>query len=127
MEITYGDAVDGFTTYFNSKECEKDLRVVTSGSLRAPSALNSVQVLDNLNDYALKTSFIHSMLVGQSVQVFCKDEVLVAFQVTDGMQLDSVEYFRLHPGVFKFVIDALFSVFLKNLYPSSGESLKTDE
>lgn len=127
MEITYNDAVEGITTYLNSKEFEKGLRVITSGELRAPGAVASVQILDNPQDFAKKSLFVRDMLKGLGVTVKHDDEVLTTFQVTEGMQLSDVEYFTLRPGVFRFVVDAIFGMFLKNLYPLSSVSQKAEE
>ena len=67
------------------------------------------------------------MLKGLGVTVKHDNEVLTTFQVTEGMQLSDVEYFKLRPGVFRFVVDAIFGIFLKNLYPLSSSSQKADE
>ena len=126
MEITYKEAVDNVRAYINNKDYEKDLSVKIEGDLHAPSALASVQMLDNMNDFAAKASFVHSMLLNDGLIVRHKDKVLVSVQVTEGMQLDDVEFFRLHPGVFQFVVEAVFGIFLKNSYPLSSESQKAD-
>ena len=127
MDITYSDAVNGFKAYINNKYYEEDLSVSLNGDLHAPDALSSVVMLDNLGDFRRKSEFVRDMLMGVSVTVKHKDEVLVSFLVNEGMQLSDVEYFQKRPGVFRFTVEAVFSIFLKNLYPLSSESQKAVE
>ena len=127
MDITYNDAVNGFKSYINNKDYEKDLSVSLNGDLHAPDALSSVVMLDNLGDFKRKSEFVRNMLMGVSVTVKHKDEVLVSFLVNEGMQLSDVEYFQKRPGVFRFTVEAVFGIFLKNLYPLSSESQKAVE
>ena len=127
MDITYNDAVNGFKSYINNKDYEKDLSVSLSGDLHAPDALSSVVMLDNLGDFRRKSEFVRDMLMGISVTVKHKDEVLVSFLVNEGMQLSDIGYFQKRPGVFRFTVEAVFGIFLKNLYPLSSESQKAEE
>lgn len=127
MDITYNDAVNGFKSYINNKDYEKDLSVSLNGDLHAPDALSSVVMLDNLGDFRRKSEFVRDMLMGISVTVKHKDEVLVSFLVNEGMQLSDIEYFQKRPGVFRFTVEAVFGIFLKNLYPLSSESQKAEE
>ena len=127
MDITYNDAVNGFKSYINNKDYEKDLSVSLNGDLHAPDALSSVVMLDNLGDFSRKSEFVRDMLMGISVTVKHKDEVLVSFLVNEGMQLSDIEYFQKRPGVFRFTVEAVFGIFLKNLYPLSSESQKAEE
>ena len=127
MDITYNDAVNGFKSYINNKDYEKDLSVSLNGDLQAPDALSSVVMLDNLGDFRRKSEFVRDMLMGISVTVKHKDEVLVSFLVNEGMQLSDIEYFQKRPGVFRFTVEAVFGIFLKNLYPLSSESQKAVE
>lgn len=127
MDITYNDAVNGFKSYIDNKDYEKDLSVSLNGDLRAPDALSSVVMLDNLGDFRRKSEFVRDMLMGISVTVKHKDEVLVSFLVNEGMQLSDIEYFQKRPGVFRFTVEAVFGIFLKNLYPLSSESQKAVE
>lgn len=127
MDITYNDAVNGFKSYINNKDYEKDLSVSLNGDLHAPDALSSVVMLDNLGDFRRKSEFVRDMLMGISVTIKHKDEVLVSFLVNEGMQLSDVEYFQKRPGVFRFTVEAVFGIFLKNLYPLSSESQKAVE
>lgn len=127
MDITYNDAVNGFKSYINNKDYEKDLSVSLNGDLHAPDALSSVVMLDNLGDFRRKSAFVRDMLMGVSVTVKHKDEVLVSFLVNEGMQLSDIEYFQKRPGVFRFTVEAVFGIFLKNLYPLSSESQKAVE
>ena len=127
MDITYNDAVNGFKSYINNKDYEKDLSVSLNGDLHAPDALSSVVMLDNLGDFRRKSEFVRNMLMGISVTVKHKDEVLVSFLVNEGMQLSDIEYFQKRPGVFRFTVEAVFGIFLKNLYPLSSESQKAVE
>ena len=127
MDITYTDAVNGFKSYINNKDYEKDLSVSLNGDLHAPDALSSVVMLDNLGDFRRKSEFVRDMLMGISVTIKHKDEVLVSFLVNEGMQLSDIEYFQKRPGVFRFTVEAVFGIFLKNLYPLSSESQKAAE
>lgn len=127
MDITYNDAVNGFKSYINNKDYEKDLSVNLNGDLHAPDALSSVVMLDNLGDFRRKSEFVRDMLMGISVTIKHKDEVLVSFLVNEGMQLSDIEYFQKRPGVFRFTVEAVFGIFLKNLYPLSSESQKAVE
>lgn len=127
MDITYNDAVNGFKSYINNKDYEKDLSVSLNGDLHAPDALSSAVMLDNLGDFRRKSEFVRDMLMGISVTVKHKDEVLVSFLVNEGMQLSDIEYFQKRPGVFRFTVEAVFGIFLKNLYPLSSESQKAVE
>lgn len=127
MDITYNDAVNGFKSYINSKDYEKDLSVSLNGDLHAPDALSSAVMLDNLGDFRRKSEFVRNMLRDVSVTVKHKDEVLVSFLVNEGMQLFDIEYFQKRPGVFRFTVEAVFGIFLKNLYPLSSESQKAVE
>ena len=127
MDITYNDAVNGIKSYIDNKDYEKGLSVGLSGDLHAPDALSSVVMLDNLGDFRRKAEFVRDMLIGVSVTVKHKDEVLVSFLVNDGMQLSDIEYFQKRPGVFRFTVEAVFGIFLKNLYPLSSESQKAEE
>ena len=127
MDITYNDAVNGFKSYINNKDYEKDLSVSLNGDLHAPDALSSVVMLDNLGDFRRKSEFVRNMLMGISVTIKHKDEVLVSFLVNEGMQLSDIEYFQKRPGIFRFTVEAVFGIFLKNLYPLSSESQKAVE
>ena len=127
MDITYNDAVNGFKSYINNKDYEKDLSVSLNGDLHAPDALSSVVMLDNLGDFRRKSEFVRDMLMGISVTVKHRDEALVSFLVNEGMQLSDIEYFQQRPGVFRFTVEAVFGIFLKNLYPLSSESQKAEE
>ena len=127
MEITYNDAVDGIKSYINNKDYEKGLSVVLSGDLHAPDALSSVEMLDDLGNFRRKTEFVRNMLMDVSVTVKHKEDVLVSFIVNEGMQLSDIEYFQKRPGVFRFTVEAVFGIFLKNLYPLSSESQKAAE
>ena len=122
MNITYKEAVEGYKHYFNHKEIEKDLSISISGDIKAPSALSSIQMMENMDNLVQKLNFVHSMLLGNGVSIHCKDKVLVSFQVTEGMILTDIEYFRQYPGVLRFLVDSVFGIFLKNLYPLSSES-----
>lgn len=127
MEITYNDAVNGIKSYINNKDYEKDLSVGLNGDLRVPDALSSVVMLENLGDFRRKSEFVRDMLMGVSVTIKHKDEVLVSFLVNEGMQFSDIEYFQKRPGVFRFTVEAVFGIFLKNLYPLSSESQKAAE
>lgn len=127
MEITYNDAVNGIKSYINNKDYEKDLSVGLNGDLRVPDALSSVEMLENLGDFRRKSEFVRDMLMGVSVTIKHKDEVLVSFLVNEGMQFSDIEYFQKRPGVFRFTVEAVFGIFLKNLYPLSSESQKAAE
>ena len=127
MDITYDDAVNGIKSYINNKDYEKDLSVRLSGDLRAPNPLSSVEMLDDLGNFRRKSDFVRDMLMGVSVTVKHKEEVLVSFLVNEGMQLSDIEYFQKRPGVFRFTVEAVFGIFLKNLYPLSSESQKAEE
>lgn len=124
MEITYQDAVDGLTAFINSKNFERNLSLSISGDLKAPDAIESVKMLEQMDDFEAKLNFVHRMLKDLGVTVKKGDETLVTFQVTEGMHIEDVEYFTKRPGVLKFTVEAVFSVFLKNLYPLSSESQK---
>lgn len=126
MNITYGDAVASYTTYAGNKDFDKTLNIETSAPLNAPDALDSVVMLDNLNDTARKLQFIYKMLIGVGVTIKSGDKELVSFQVTEGMKIQDIEYFKQYPGILRFFIDATFGVFLKNLYPLSSESQKAE-
>lgn len=127
MEITYKDAVAGLTTFINSKNFERELSVSLSGDVHVPGAVASVRMLENMEDFDAKLEFVYLMLKGLSVTIKRNTETLVTFQVTEGMRLGDVEYFTLHPGVLKFLIESVFSVFLKNLYPLSSESREAEK
>lgn len=127
MTITYNDTVDGIKSYINNKDYEKGLSVDLSGDLHAPDALSSVEMLDDLGNIRRKIEFVRGMLMGVSVTVKHKEEVLVSFLVNEGMQLSDIEYFQKRPGVFRFTVEAVFGIFLKNLYPLSSESQKAVE
>lgn len=127
MDITYDDAVNDIKSYINNKDYEKDLSVRLSGDLRAPDPLSSVEMLDDLGNFRRKSAFVRDMLMGVSVTVKHKDEVLVSFLVNEGMQLSDIEYFQKRPGVFRFTVEAVLGIFLKNLYPLSSESQKAEE
>lgn len=126
MEITYQDAVDGLTAFINSKNFERNLSLSISGDLKAPSAIESVKMLEQMDNFEAKLNFVHRMLKGLGVTVKKGDETLVTFQVTEGMRIEDVEYFTKRPGVLKFTVESVFSVFLKNLYPLSSESQKAE-
>lgn len=127
MDITYNDAVNGIKSYLNNQSYEKDLKVSLSGDLVVPGPIESVDMLDDLSNFKHKTEFVRNMLMGVSVTVKHKDETLISFIVNEGMQLTDVEYFQTRPGVFRFMVEAVFGIFLKNLYPLSSESQKADE
>lgn len=127
MTITYNDAVDSIKSYINTKDYEKGLSVCLSGDLHAPDALSSVEMLDDLGNFRRKTEFVRDMLMDVSVTVKHKEEVLVSFLVNEGMQFSDIEFFQKRPGVFRFTVEAVFGIFLKNLYPLSSESQKAVE
>ena len=122
MKITYTDAVDNITTYVKRRDLEKNLVIELTTELNIPSALKSVQMLDNAKNLLMKIDFVYSMLKGNGVLIKYEDETLCSFQVTEGMTFDNVEFFAKHPAIYRYFIDAIFGIFLKNSYPLLSES-----
>ena len=126
MKLTYDDAISNFTKYIESREQEKFLTVELTKELTIPPALASVQMLDDIRNRSRKIDFVYYMLKDNGVTIKYKEQELCTFQVTEGMTFDSVEYFKLHPAVYRFFIDTVFGVFLKNSYPLLSESLEAE-
>lgn len=127
MELTYKDAVAGVNTYVENKTSfEQALSVELSGAISAPNALESAIMLENVTDYARKARFVDSLLVGLTLTVKHKGKSLVSFIVEEGVPVSSNAYFMQYPGVYHFVVDAIFSIFLKNSYPLFGESQQAE-
>ena len=126
MQITYNDAVENITTFIKSRDLEKHLIIELTSELNIPSAMKSVQMLDNTKNLLMKIDFVYSMLKGNGVLLKYKEETLCSFQVTEGMTFDNVEFFAKHPAIYRYFIDAIFGVFLKNSYPLLSESQEAE-
>lgn len=126
MKITFNEAVEDIKAYITRKDIEKDLIIETTSDLKIPSALESVQMLEDAKNLQRKVVFIYNMLKENGVSIKCKDKELCSFQVTEGMTFENVETFRRYPAIFRFFIDAIFGVFLKNSYPLLSESQEAD-
>ncbi len=126
MQITYNEAVADMTTYVKNKALEKDLVVEIKSDLKIPPAIESVQMLDDIRNIVKKTIFVHSMLEGNGVTIKLKDKELCTFQVNEGMEFDDIEIFNRHPAIYRFFIESVFSVFLKNSYPLLSESQEAE-
>lgn len=128
MEISYNDAVQNMHAYLDKGRIfDKDLKVEIIGELTPPSALSSVQMLDDLDNLVLKTQFVNTMLKETGLVLKHKEETLISIQFTENESLTDQSLFKQRPGLLKFVIDAVFSVFLKNSYPLSSESQEAEE
>lgn len=128
MEITYSDAVQNMHAYLDKGRIfDKELKIEIIGDLTPPSALSSVQMLDDLDNLVLKTQFVNTMLKNTGLILKHKEETLISIQFTENESLTDQPLFKQRPGLLKFVIDAVFSVFLKNSYPLSSESQKAEE
>lgn len=126
MQITYNEAVADITTYAKNKALEKDIVIDLSGNLKIPSALESVQMLDDIKNIVKKVIFVRTMLEGNGVTIRLKDQVLCTFQVNEGMDFEDIELFRKHPSIYRFFLESVFSVFLKNSYPLLSESQEAE-
>lgn len=127
MELTYNDAVQNMHAYLN-EGCayDKDLKIELSGELNPPDALLSVQMLDDLDNLILKAQFVQTMLKGVGLTLKHGDEVLLVVQFTENESLSDISLLKQRPGLLRFIIDAVFSIFLKNSYPLSSESQKAE-
>lgn len=123
MKITYNDAITDFRTYIKNKGMEQYLSVETANNLKIPPALDSVQMLEDTGNIVKKIDFVYYMLQDNSVTIKFKEEELCSFQVNKGMTFNTIEYFNQHPAIYRYFIDAVFGVFLKNSYPLLSESL----
>lgn len=127
MELTYNDAVHNMHAYLNEgRSYDKDLKIELSGELNPPDALLSVQMLDDLDNLMLKAQFVQTMLKGVGLTLKHGDDVLLVVQFTENERLSDIELLKRRPGLFRFIIDAIFSIFLKNSYPLSSESQKAE-
>lgn len=127
MKITYVDAVSNVNTYIlNSKNFEKDLSIETSENLNIPSAIMSVQMLDDVTNLPMKIDFVYTLLKDNGVTIKHKDNVLCTFRVTEGMRFDDIELFKTSPAIYRYFIDAIFGIFLKNSYPLLSESREAE-
>ena len=128
MEISYSDAVQNMHAYLDKGRIfDKELKIEIIGDLTPPSALSSVQMLDDLDNLVLKTQFVNTMLKGTGLVLKHKEETLISIQFTENESLTDQSLFKQRPGLLKFVIDAVFSVFLKNSYPLLSESQEAEE
>lgn len=121
MNITYDEAVVNMTTYAKSKALEKDINIELTKELKIPPALESVQMLDDIKNIYKKTLFVRDMLEGNGVEIKLKDKTLCSFQINEGMEFEDIELFKTHPAIYRFFIESVFSVFLKNSYPLLSE------
>lgn len=126
MVINYSDAVANITTFVKSRDIEQDIQIELTSNLNIPPALQSVQMLDNTKNLSMKINFVYSMLLGNGVTIKYKNETLCTFQVTEGMRFDDIEIFAKHPAIYRYFIDAIFGVFLKNSYPLLSESQEAE-
>lgn len=126
MQITYNEAVADMTTYVKNKALEKDLVIELKNELRIPPALESVQMLDDIRNIVKKVVFVQNMLEGNGVTIRLKDKELTTFQVTEGMTFEDIDLFKQHPAIYRFFIESVFSVFLKNSYPLLSESQEAE-
>jgi len=127
MELTYNDAVQNMHAYLNEgRSYDKDLKIELSGELTPPDALLSVQMLDDLDNLMLKAQFVQTMLKGVGLTLKHGEEVLLVVQFTENERLSDITLLKQRPGLLRFIIDAVFSIFLKNSYPLSSESQKAE-
>ena len=126
MTITFNDAVEDIKSYITRKDIEKHLIIETTSELKIPSAMESVQMLEDAKNLQRKIAFIYGMLKENGVTIKCEDKELCSFQVTEGMTFENIECFRRYPAIFRFFIDAMFGVFLKNSYPLLSESQEAE-
>lgn len=127
MELTYNDAVQNMHAYLNEgRAYDKDLKIELSGELNPPDALLSVQMLDDLDNLMLKAQFVQTMLKDVGLTLKHGDEVLLVVQFTENERLSDITLLKQRPGLLRFIIDAVFSIFLKNSYPLSSESQKAE-
>lgn len=127
MELTYNDAVQNMHAYLNEgRSYDKDLKIELSGALNPPDALLSVQMLDDLDNLMLKAQFVQTMLKDVGLTLKHGDEVLLVVQFTENERLSDIALLKQRPGLLRFIIDAVFSIFLKNSYPLSSESQKAE-
>lgn len=127
MELTYNDAVQNMHAYLNEgRAYDKDLKIELSGELNPPDALLSVQMLDDLDNLILKAQFVQTMLKGVGLTLKHGDKVLLVVQFTENESLSDISLLKQRPGLLRFIIDAVFSIFLKNSYPLSSESQEAE-
>ena len=127
MTITNSDAITNFRTYVKHASMEQYLSVETSKELNIPPALNSVQMLEDVSNIIKKIDFVYYMLQDNGVVIKYRGEELCSFQVNKGMTFNDIEYFSQHPAIYRYFIDAVFGVFLKNSYPLLSESLEAEK
>lgn len=128
MTITYQDSIEAFLKFYkDKKENEKQLSVELSAPLKIPSALESVQMLDDVSNTLNKVMFVYNMLMDNGVVIKHNEEILCSFSVNKGMTFEDVDYFRQHPAIYRFFLDSVFGIFLKNSYPLLSESQEADQ
>ena len=126
MTISYRDTIDAFKSYARRMSYEQELSVDLSSELKIPSALTSVQMLDDVTNVSKKALFVYEMLQNIGVTIKHKDTTVCSFVVNEGMTFEDVECFKTHPAIYRFFLDSVFGVFLKNSYPLLSESQEAE-
>ena len=121
MNITYEEALANARSYIERKSNERKYSLNLSKGIVPPPAYESAEMLEGDHSFREKMYFVQSLLFDNTVTVYYgegeeKTEVC-SFLVTKDLDLGTIDEFRNTPSALRFLVNAVYSIFLKNSLP----------
>ena len=117
MEISYDEALDNARAYVENKKNERDYSLDIKNPITPPSAYESAEMLEGEHSFREKMYFVQSMLFDNVVTIKYKDEPYCILNIDKHLDLGAVKELRDTPSALRFLVNAVYSLFLKNSLP----------
>ena len=117
MEIKYEDAMSNINYYLEHKKDEHDFSLEWNKGLNPPPAYESAEMLEGEHSFREKMYFIQSLLFENTVTIKYKGEPFCVLNITKELDLGMVKELRGTPSALRFLVNAVYSIFLKNSLP----------
>lgn len=117
MEISYEDALSNARAYVENKKNERDYSLEIAKPINPPMAYESAEMLEGEHSFREKMYFVQSMLFENTVTIKYKGEPQVVINIDKNTDLGMVDELRNTPSALRFLVNAVYSMFLKNSLP----------
>lgn len=117
MDITYEEALANVKKYVENKPTEHDFSLHIEKPINPPLAYESAEMLEGEHTFREKMYFVQSLLFDNSITITHKGNELLSLSITNQTDLGMVDEFRNTPSALRFLVNAVYSIFLKNSLP----------
>lgn len=121
-ELDSTKVVQYYYDYAEGKQATNGYALQINGEIAQPSALDALAVLEQSVGIRDKAEFVRKLLKGCSVAVSLYGTPICDFTVTEGFQWFAVPELQRDPQALKFIVSAVYGVFLKNSVPHLTDS-----